>query len=174
MGEYCDLPDLLKQLITSTEYYFDAEGEEKGPVTLDALRGMYTSKTLDDQTSVWHEGLDEWASIGDLPNLLKIPTSVPTPEDRSNVIPKTIKVDSGPNLATNDIDHRLRSGDCDARILSRAVAKKTRPPLQPPLMGMFIARLCISSLPPSPNRDTCGGLGGVPLRRGYRRARARG
>ena len=42
------------------EWYYAQDGEQKGPVSEETLRGLRGSGQIDDQTLVWAEGMAEW------------------------------------------------------------------------------------------------------------------
>ena len=48
-------------------YYLDADMRQVGPVSLDDL----VAAGVTGDTMVWHEGLEEWAKAGNLPEVVK-------------------------------------------------------------------------------------------------------
>lgn len=50
-------------------YYLDGAHQQVGPSPYSALRDMWISKKISDQTYVWCEGMEKWKKIGELPEL---------------------------------------------------------------------------------------------------------
>jgi nitrogen fixation-related uncharacterized protein len=64
-----------------TEYFIHDGTNQQGPFTLDQLK----SKNLRLETPIWHEGLTNWTTIGNLPELKnKLLNTTPPPFNSSN------------------------------------------------------------------------------------------
>lgn len=50
-------------------YYLNSAREQIGPSSYSALRDMWISKKISEQTYVWSEGMEEWKKIGEIPSL---------------------------------------------------------------------------------------------------------
>lgn len=68
------------------EYYYEEKGEQKGPVSLEGLKGRVVSNT-----KIWREGLQDWVEAKNLPELKDLLISVPPLLNRNTpplLIPK--------------------------------------------------------------------------------------
>lgn len=68
------------------EYYYEEKGEQKGPVSLEGLKGRVVSNTR-----IWREGLQDWVEAKNLPELKDLLISVPPLLNRNTpplLIPK--------------------------------------------------------------------------------------
>ena len=68
------------------EYYYEEKGEQKGPVSLEGLKGRVVS-----DTRIWREGLQDWVEAKNLPELKDLLISVPPLLNRNTpplLIPK--------------------------------------------------------------------------------------
>lgn len=50
-------------------YFLDSEHKQVGPNPYSALRDMWISKKISDQTYVWCDGMENWKKIGEMPEL---------------------------------------------------------------------------------------------------------
>ena len=55
--------------------YFIHIGQQEGPFTLEQLR----AKNLTRDTPVWYEGLNDWSTIGEVPELRFVAKATPPP-----------------------------------------------------------------------------------------------
>lgn len=56
--------------------YFD--GKNHGPFTLDQVKKMYEGKEIQIGTYLWYPGLDNWVTIGDIPEYDRRSNEAPT------------------------------------------------------------------------------------------------
>lgn len=47
-------------------YYLDAQRQQTGPVTFEALKDLYRNATITDSTYLWCEGMKEWRKLSEL------------------------------------------------------------------------------------------------------------
>ncbi len=53
----------------SLEWYYVMDGERVGPVGFTALRNLFRSQVIDEETLVWCEHMADWAAIADMGDL---------------------------------------------------------------------------------------------------------
>lgn len=56
--------------VDNTEWYYALDGEQHGPLTTRALRELVRAETLVAADLVWHDGFDDWQTIGSRPELI--------------------------------------------------------------------------------------------------------
>lgn len=66
-------------LPTPTQYFYAVNGQQAGPVTYEALSGLFAAKTIDANTLVWKQGMANWAALNSVPELQGILGSMPPP-----------------------------------------------------------------------------------------------
>lgn len=66
-------------LPTPTQYFYAVNGQQAGPVTYEALSGLFASKTIDANTLVWKQGMANWTTLNSVPELQGILGSMPPP-----------------------------------------------------------------------------------------------
>ena len=127
-------------------YYLDADMRQVGPVSLDDL----VAAGVTGDTMVWHEGLEEWAKAGNLPEVVKAmerkarPATPEKPEKpekpespESPVIPESpespVKPES-PEAVVIDVD-----AAADDEIIPKRPSKR---------LGMNIAMMVLTTLNP--------------------------
>lgn len=50
-------------------YYLDKERQQQGPVEFEELKKIWVDHQIDFLTYVWHEGMENWKKIEELPDL---------------------------------------------------------------------------------------------------------
>lgn len=58
-------------------WFYHAGGEQQGPVTLAALRSLVARGALQADDLVWREGMPDWITVAELPELAAAPPRVP-------------------------------------------------------------------------------------------------
>ncbi|MDZ4253316.1 MAG: DUF4339 domain-containing protein [Sulfuritalea sp.] len=53
-------------------WYYCRNGQQKGPVSLDELKGLIARSELDDSTFVWQVGMSEWVKVRRHPQLAEL------------------------------------------------------------------------------------------------------
>ena len=105
-------------------YYLDADMRQVGPVSLDDL----VASGVTGDTMVWHEGLEEWAKAGNLPEVVKAmerkarPATPEKPEKPES--PEAVVIDAA---------------DDDDEIIPKRPSKR---------LGMNIAMMVLTTLNP--------------------------
>src|SRR2546423_1852002 len=64
----------------SDEWFYAVAGQQQGPVTTDALRGLIAAGQVASMDLVWKEGMAQWTAVSLLPELLAAgatPTDAP-------------------------------------------------------------------------------------------------
>jgi hypothetical protein len=56
----------------STMYYVAVNGQQTGPFQIDALRKNVVDGSPTRETLVWHDGMAQWASASELPDIAKL------------------------------------------------------------------------------------------------------
>ncbi len=51
------------------QYYYAANGQQAGPVTFDALKALFASRTINKDSLVWKQGMDNWAPLKEVEEL---------------------------------------------------------------------------------------------------------
>ena len=121
-------------------YYLDADMRQVGPVSLDDL----VAAGVTGDTMVWHDGLEEWAKAGNLPEVVKAmerkarPATPEKPEKPEKpVIPESpespVKPES-PEAVVIDVD-----AAADDEIIPKRPSKR---------LGMNIAMMVLTTLNP--------------------------
>ncbi|NER17259.1 SPFH domain-containing protein [Spongiivirga citrea] len=54
---------------TAVTYYYAVNGAQQGPVTVDALRNLFASRTVNKDSLVWKQGMDGWKALKDVEEL---------------------------------------------------------------------------------------------------------
>lgn len=50
-------------------YYYDRHQDRNGPVPFETLKTLWKDGSIDDETYVWSEGMEEWKKIADIPSI---------------------------------------------------------------------------------------------------------
>lgn len=58
-----------------TKYYIHKDNEQKGPYTIDQLKGLELMNT----TRIWHVGLEEWKTVAEISEVNKLLPTTPPP-----------------------------------------------------------------------------------------------
>ncbi|MFD0964375.1 SPFH domain-containing protein [Pseudofulvibacter geojedonensis] len=66
-------------LPTQTQYFYAVNGQQAGPVTYEALSGLFAAKTIAADTLVWKQGMANWSALSSVPELQSLLGSVPPP-----------------------------------------------------------------------------------------------
>ena len=64
-----ELPGATTSPFASVDWYYVLDGDAKGPVPFDELRELSREGLVRAQSLVWHEGLEEWATLDEVPGL---------------------------------------------------------------------------------------------------------
>ena len=59
------VPASVPASVAAASWWYARDGKRLGPVTFGALRSLWSSAQLNDDTLVWTDGMGEWKSIGD-------------------------------------------------------------------------------------------------------------
>lgn len=85
-----------------TDYYYsDLSGNQCGPVQKAALKGLWSSNQINNNTQIWYDGLANWCPMSDLPDLIAFckPAEDAPPKRPVFSLPATLptlkKVDAG-------------------------------------------------------------------------------
>mmetsp|Transcript_31812 Transcript_31812/g.77526 ORF Transcript_31812/g.77526 Transcript_31812/m.77526 type:complete len:1662 (+) Transcript_31812:33-5018(+) len=71
-------------------YYVDANEEQAGPVSKDALKDMFKAGAINEETYVWAEHLPDWATVAETADLQSFLTAAePTPEPEPQPAPSS-------------------------------------------------------------------------------------
>lgn len=54
-----------------TEWFYATDGQQEGPIAYGAMRSLWRAQHITIETLVWSQGMDDWARIGDLAELLE-------------------------------------------------------------------------------------------------------
>lgn len=54
---------------TAVTYYYAVNGAQQGPVTIEALRNLFASRTVNKDSLVWKQGMDGWKALKDVEEL---------------------------------------------------------------------------------------------------------
>lgn len=65
------IPSEAGELSQSTQewFYVDKEGKAQGPFAQTTMKEFFSEGKIDVSTFVWHEGMENWKRINDLPDL---------------------------------------------------------------------------------------------------------
>jgi uncharacterized RDD family membrane protein YckC len=61
----------------SSQWWYSAGGERKGPVDFETLRGLYVKGAIDGRTLAWREDMQGWEAVNDIPDLEPLRLAVP-------------------------------------------------------------------------------------------------
>ena len=50
-------------------YYYAVNGQQSGPVSFDRLKELFASRTINRDSLIWKQGMDNWASLKDIDEL---------------------------------------------------------------------------------------------------------
>ena len=116
-------------------YYLDADMRQVGPVSLDDL----VAAGVKGDTMVWHEGLEEWAKAGNLPEVVKAmerKARPATPEKPDN--PESPESPESP-VKPESPEAVVIAADNDDEIIPKRPSKR---------LGMNIAMMVLTTLNP--------------------------
>jgi len=65
-----DSPAAVSEALAEAEWYYAVDEEQKGPVSLDALRALLADETLTADDLVWCDQLDDWTAAEQVPALI--------------------------------------------------------------------------------------------------------
>ena len=122
-------------------YYLDADMRQVGPVSLDDL----VAAGVKGDTLVWHEGLEEWAKAGNLPEVVKAmerKARPATPEKpQAPESPESPESPEKPESPGNPESPEavVIAADADAEIIPKRPSKR---------LGMNIAMMVLTTLNP--------------------------
>ena len=113
-------------------YYLDADMRQVGPVSLDDL----VAAGVKGDTLVWHEGLEEWAKAGNLPEVVKAMErkARPATPEKSQAPESPVKPENPESPEAVVI-----AADADAEIIPKRPSKR---------LGMNIAMMVLTTLNP--------------------------
>ena len=122
-------------------YYLDADMRQVGPMSLDDL----VASGVTGDTMVWHEGLEEWAKAGNLPEVVKAmerKARPATPEKpQAPESPESPESPEKPESPGNPESPEavVIAADADAEIIPKRPSKR---------LGMNIAMMVLTTLNP--------------------------
>lgn len=61
----------------SSQWWYSAGGERKGPVDFETLRGLYVQGAIDGRTLAWREDMQGWEAVNDISDLEPLRRAVP-------------------------------------------------------------------------------------------------
>lgn len=129
-------------------YYLDADMRQVGPVSLDDL----VAAGVKGDTMVWHEGLEEWAKAGNLPEVVKAmerkarPATPATPEKPES--PEAPETPEAPGNPGNPESPESPESP-EAIVIDAAAADDEIIPKRPSKrLGMNIAMMVLTTLNP--------------------------
>ena len=64
-----EIPVAKRSPFAAIDWYYVLDGDAKGPVPFDELRELSREGLVRTQSLVWHEGLEEWATLDEVPGL---------------------------------------------------------------------------------------------------------
>ncbi len=53
----------------AVQYYYASNGQQAGPVSFDQLRALFANRTINRETLVWKQGLDNWTALKEIDEL---------------------------------------------------------------------------------------------------------
>ena len=65
-------PAKEKDIATVEWFCLDKMRKQQGPLVIEALKMLWKSGSIDVQSYVWSEGMNEWKRIGEIPSLLEL------------------------------------------------------------------------------------------------------
>lgn len=98
-------PPPLPVPVQTPEWFVAVDGQQEGPVTLDALR----ARALTADTPVWREGMAGWTAAGEVPDLADS-TVAPTPADTTAYFVDVNGTAQGP-FDRAAMEQRIRAGE---------------------------------------------------------------
>lgn len=66
-------------LPNQAQYYYAANGQQAGPVNFEALKNLFAARSINAETLVWKQGMADWTSLQNVPELQNLLGSVPPP-----------------------------------------------------------------------------------------------
>ena len=57
------------QLPTQSMYFYAVNQQQLGPVVIDSLKALFANRTINKETLVWKQGMNNWTSLKDVPEL---------------------------------------------------------------------------------------------------------
>ena len=52
-----------------SSYYYAANGQQQGPVTIEALKSLFANRTINKDSLVWKQGMDNWKALKEVEEL---------------------------------------------------------------------------------------------------------
>ncbi len=65
------LPESAGSPFSTIDWYYVLQGDAKGPVRFDELRALRDAGLVQKRTLIWHDGLEEWSELAEIPGLLE-------------------------------------------------------------------------------------------------------
>lgn len=56
-------------LQTAVNYYYAVNGQQAGPVTFDVLKGLFANRTINRDSLIWKQGMENWKALKDIDEL---------------------------------------------------------------------------------------------------------
>ena len=66
-------------LPNQVQYFYATNGQQAGPVNYDALKSLFGNRTINANTLIWKQGMTNWISLQNVPELQNLLGSVPPP-----------------------------------------------------------------------------------------------
>lgn len=99
--------------ITESIWHFTIGGVRKGPASLEQVQDLLSKGRLDPEVDlVWKMGMDEWATVGSVPELAEVtvdkvpPVSPPPAQFKPLVVPEVINPYEAPNAGASTSELR--------------------------------------------------------------------
>ncbi|MBV1922827.1 MAG: SPFH domain-containing protein [Flavobacteriaceae bacterium] len=54
---------------TPVQYFYAANGQQAGPATMEQLKALFANRTINKETLVWKQGMDNWAALNTVEEL---------------------------------------------------------------------------------------------------------
>ena len=119
-------------------YYLDADMRQVGPVSLDDL----VAAGVTGDTMVWHEGLEEWAKAGNLPEVVKARERKARP-----ATPEKPQAPGSPESPVNPVNPESPESP-EAVVIAAAADDEIIPKRPSKRLGMNIAMMVLTTLNP--------------------------